>query len=52
MKLVVEIEVQQYSGDEEEKAALEQIRQTVIAVVSLCDVSVGTFVKTDLQNDE
>jgi hypothetical protein len=49
-KLIIEVQVQSYNGEEEEVAALTQIRDAVDAVVALCEVSVGTFVKTHIQS--
>ena len=49
-KLVVEIEVQTYGGEDEEKEALEQIRQAIILVTALPEISVGTFVRTEVKS--
>lgn len=50
MKLVVEVEIQTYS-DPDPDLILRQIGDTLTRVVSLCDLSVGTFVTTRLEGE-
>lgn len=48
MKLIIEIEVQSYGDEDEEAESLRAIRDAVLAVVALAELSVGTFVKSDI----
>ena len=49
MKLVVEVEVQSYGDEDEERQALVQIRDAIVAVVALAEIAVGTFVKSEVK---
>lgn len=50
-KLTIEIEIQTY-GDDDDIEMLAQIRDTVVAVVNLCDLSVGTFVRSHIGTED
>jgi len=50
MKLIVEVEIQTYGEDDQAQGEmLVQIAKTITDVVSLCDLAVGTFVKTEVK---
>lgn len=46
-ELTLVVQVQTYGEDEDE--VLDQIRNTLVSVVSLCDVAVGTFTVSDIR---
>jgi len=53
MKLVFEVEIQAYGEDEEEQEnILCQIRDTIRAVVSLADLSIGTFTTSRIEEEK
>ena len=49
-ELVIVVQVQTYG--EEEKVVLEKIRDVLTSVISLCDLSVGTFTVSDIRTTE
>jgi hypothetical protein len=52
LELSVVVQVQSYNGEEEELEALQNIRDAVVAVVALADLSVGTFVVSNIKETE
>lgn len=48
-KLVIEVEVQTY-GDED-KEVLKELMDALRAVIALCQLSVGTFVKSEITDE-
>lgn len=47
-KLTIQVEVQDYGGEDEEMEVLREIEETVNMVIGLAQLSVGTFVITKI----
>ena len=51
-RLVLEVEFQFYGeSSAEELGTVEQLRDTLVAVVGLLDMGVGTFVKSTVEDE-
>lgn len=51
-KLIIEIEVQSYNGEEEEMDALLLIGTTIEKIISLAELGIGTFCGTRIEASE
>ena len=53
MLLTVEVSFQFYGETEEDQREVaEKVRDTLVQVVGLCDLAVGTFVKSEIVTEE